>query len=244
MRTEIVKFFKRYSFEHLLLWFMLYLVVGPFLINTAHAGEIITALMSGTLFAAAYALHMRSKLFTRAKGNLLIITLILLWVENFKLVTFSATSSYLLLACYLCFIIYSFTGHIIRARCITTSLISATLCLYLLIGLLWGNIYALLNHLSPGSFNSTFPIEELDNIHYFIYFSFVTLTTLGYGDILPQTPGARALCHVEAIVGQFFMAVAVARLVGIQVTQQFSGINTQAPPDDCPARQLNDQNKG
>ncbi|HFQ90519.1 MAG TPA: two pore domain potassium channel family protein, partial [Desulfobulbus sp.] len=62
-----------------------------------------------------------------------------------------------------------------------------------------------------------------ERLRHFQYFSFVTLTTLGYGDILPRTEGATALCQTEAIVGQFFMAVLVARLVGIRVAQEFSG---------------------
>ena len=52
--------------------------------------------------------------------------------------------------------------------------------------------------------------------------SFTTMTTLGYGDITPQTPVAMAFCQVEAILGQLFIAVLVARLVGIQVAQSFT----------------------
>ncbi len=96
--------------------------------------------------------------------------------------------------------------------------------LYLILGLLWGTIYALTEAFMPGSFSgelisTTGPVAA--RLHYFIYFSYITLTTLGYGDILPQTKGATALCQVEAIVGQFLIAVLVARLVGIQVSQQF-----------------------
>lgn len=65
----------------------------------------------------------------------------------------------------------------------------------------------------------------LDNVqdsplHIFNYFSMVTLTTLGYGDITPQTAGAGALCQMEAIVGQFFTAVVVAWLVGSIITEK------------------------
>ena len=59
-----------------------------------------------------------------------------------------------------------------------------------------------------------------EHLHDFVYFSYITLTTLGYGDILPQTQGATALCQAEAIIGQFFIAVLVARLVGIEASQQ------------------------
>lgn len=111
------------------------------------------------------------------------------------------------------------------AKRVDANLISATLCLYLILGLLWGTIYATVEVYMPSSFSGGLlaktgtPTEQL---HYFYYFSYITLTTLGYGDILPQSRAAAALCQVEAILGQFFTAVLVARLVGIQVSQQFS----------------------
>jgi hypothetical protein len=94
----------------------------------------------------------------------------------------------------------------------------------------WGIIYDLLETMVPGSYTGIL-LESAPDItvrfQHFQYFSFVTLTTLGYGDILPQNEGAAALCQTEAIIGQFFMAVLVARLVGIQVSQQFSSENTE-----------------
>lgn len=72
-----------------------------------------------------------------------------------------------------------------------------------------------MGELSPGSYSGALLEKEPDNLlHIYNYFSMVTLTTLGYGDITPQTPGAAALCQMEAIVGQFFTAVLVAWLVG------------------------------
>ena len=64
--------------------------------------------------------------------------------------------------------------------------------------------------------------SQLSYGQHFNYFSFVTMTTLGYGDITPQTKSAAALCQAQAIIGQFFTVVLIARLVGIQVAQEFS----------------------
>jgi uncharacterized membrane protein len=84
----------------------------------------------------------------------------------------------------------------------------------------------LLESFVPGSF-AGLPLAELtcyrEQFARFNYLSFVTLTTLGYGDITPKTPSAMAFCQAEAILGQFFTAVLVARLVGIQVAQQLTG---------------------
>ena len=112
-------------------------------------------------------------------------------------------------------LVLSFAIQIIRSPRITLQILYATLCLYLVIGLFWGTLYTLLNELSPGAYAGVL-LENNADIHLttFNYFSLVTLTTLGYGDITPQTPGAGALCQLEAITGQFYTAVVIAWLVG------------------------------
>ena len=90
------------------------------------------------------------------------------------------------------------------------------MCLYLVIGLFWGTLYTWLEVLSPGAFSGAL-LENpgTSELHLFNYFSLVTLTSLGYGDITPQIPGAASLCQMQAILGQFFTAVLVAWLVGM-----------------------------
>jgi len=79
----------------------------------------------------------------------------------------------------------------------------------------------LLEELLPGSYGGGL-LESVQghSVHIFNYFSMVTLTTLGYGDIIPQTAGAAALCQLEAIVGQFFTAVLVAWLMGMIISEK------------------------
>ena len=98
-------------------------------------------------------------------------------------------------------------------------LISATQCLYLIIGLLWGAIYTLLETVVPGGFSGG-TLEQANSsshlLQSFTYFSFITLTTLGYGDITPQPMGAGGgLCQAEAIVGQFYPPLVLFSLVVI-----------------------------
>ena len=119
------------------------------------------------------------------------------------------------------FVIFAFTAQLMRVEKISLNEIFATLCIYLLIGLLWGALYGLLYELSPGSYaGALMDVNRKELYHVFNYFSLVTLTTLGYGDITPQTAGAAALCQLEAIVGQFFMAVVLAWLVGNFVSEK------------------------
>jgi hypothetical protein len=96
--------------------------------------------------------------------------------------------------------------------------IVGAICMYLLLGVMWSIAYAVIEYLQPGSFKglseSVAPAWHTD----WVYFSFVTITTLGYGDITPLSETARSLAFSEAIVGQFYIAVLVAGLVSAYIT--------------------------
>ena len=85
---------------------------------------------------------------------------------------------------------------------------------YLLLGVLWATGYAAVNRLDPGSFAGLPESGSQDLGFVWTYYSFVTLTTLGYGDIQPVSATARVLAFSQAIVGVFYMATLVAMLVG------------------------------
>ena len=87
--------------------------------------------------------------------------------------------------------------------------ISAALCVYLLAGVGFGCIFGAVEAAAPGSLAGARPVDLMSAV----YFSFVTLSTLGYGDIAPLAPAARALAILEAVFGQLYLAVLVARLV-------------------------------
>ena len=107
--------------------------------------------------------------------------------------------------------------HIEKENEVTTDLIMAAASAYILLGLLWANAYFLLEIFHPNSFKGS---ENLgDDIWNFYYFSFVTLTTMGYGDILAITKSARALSILEAITGQLYLAIMISRLVGLHASQ-------------------------
>ena len=100
--------------------------------------------------------------------------------------------------------------------------IIGAVCIYLLLGLIWTTLYLIVAELVPGAFNGLGDGPWDETFPDFVYFSFVTLSTLGYGDISPLAPVARFLAFAEAIVGQFYIAVLVASLVGIRISRQSS----------------------
>ena len=94
------------------------------------------------------------------------------------------------------------------------NIIVGSVALYLLIGMIWSILFTILLEFSPDALNGIDPGMWYDNYRLTTYFSFVTLTTLGYGDISPATPVAQVMVTLEAVIGMFYLAVIVASLIG------------------------------
>lgn len=106
---------------------------------------------------------------------------------------------------------------------VSTNRIIGAICVYLMLGVIWALMYSLLDAAVPGSFSGIAEHQAGAWDPDWVYFSFVTLTTLGYGDLLPLTLSARALAYFEAIVGQFYLAILVAGLVGAYLSETQGG---------------------
>jgi len=115
---------------------------------------------------------------------------------------------------YTCFLI---TAFVLQDGKVTRDRLAAAICVYMLIGVTWGMFFALLEITAPGSLSAGLKSPGSDVEQEAMYFSFVTLTTLGYGDISPISPPARTLAILEAILGQIYVAVMIARLVGLHI---------------------------
>lgn len=161
-------------------------------------------------------------------GVLVVPTVLLGWAKYFVSLPESLTVlSYVLQV--LCFSVgaLSILGDVVRAERVTPVKISGALSVYLLMGLVWAHLFAVLEVVSPGSFDlgtgaGSVPVPS-DLFSEFFYYSFITLSTLGYGDITPVSDGARSLAALEAIAGQLYLTVLVARLVGLQISQSAPG---------------------
>ena len=110
--------------------------------------------------------------------------------------------------------------HVLRAEQITSQKIYGALSAYLLIGIIWTLLFMILEFLVPGSFQMG---QETDlRTSQMLYYSFVTLTTLGYGDVVPILPAARSMATLEALMGQLYLVIVVARLVALHITHSKS----------------------
>ena len=108
--------------------------------------------------------------------------------------------------------------RVFTARRVTGVMVSGSVCIYLMLGSLWALLYFAVESFDPGA--AAFASEGVVNRQTAFYFSFVTLTTLGYGDVTPVDPVARSLATVEALVGQLYLVVMVARLVALHIAHE------------------------
>jgi len=121
-------------------------------------------------------------------------------------------------AAFFVYVLIIIISYLFKEKDVTVEVITSAVSAYFLIGLMWASVFSLLEILQPGSFllTSQNQVRDVDQL---FYYSFVTLTTIGYGDITALTPPAGSLSALEAMMGQIYLAVLVARLVGMYIFQ-------------------------
>jgi Ion channel len=115
------------------------------------------------------------------------------------------------------FVVLEFLRFIVRAPRVDFGVLCAAIATYLMLGLLWSFAYILVDGLVPNSFVFTVGPVSSHSMNHFnaLYFSFTTLSTVGYGDIIPVSGVARMLAIVEAVFGMFYVTLLIARLVSL-----------------------------
>lgn len=161
----------------------------------------------------------RSKIF-----NLAVIVIIIEWIsEIFKLSTLIGISL-IVNICFFILIVALLIHQIAQAKTVTLQVIMESIIGYLLLGLAFSILIAFVCTVDQSAFSFKHLVEEVDPfISYasnYIYFAFVTLTTLGYGDVAPLTPVAKSLSNFISVSGQMYVAVIIAVLVGKYLSQK------------------------
>ncbi len=156
-------------------------------------------------------------------GGLAAVVLTLLWLEHFlpdhMIASLGALSSFLFLGLLIAVVL----TRVFQKGHITFHRICGAIAAYLLIGTLWASLYQLIVLSFPEAIQLPPSVDVSDpeaiKPHLF-YFSFVTLTTLGYGDIVPIHPGARLVVMLEALTGQLYPAITLAWLVSMEIVSR------------------------
>jgi hypothetical protein len=209
--------FKR-RFLFLLILLLTLIVVVPFIGDYSGFRIVVDIFATGVFIAALYAISAKKRQLIFA-FFFVVPTIATLWMDYFTSGNWTLVASGICGVLFFGFAIAIIVNFIRSQNEVTTEMIFAAVVVYLLMAILWADLYRLLETLSPGSFEM--PTGEIQNDRIlFLYFSLVTISTLGYGDMTPLTDRAAGLASAEAITGQIYLVVLVAWLVGMHVSKK------------------------
>jgi len=207
----------RERFLSLLIIIITLLVVGPFIQEFIKLRILYDILWSGVFVSAIYAVSQKKR-HTLIGALLALPMLVSIWTRYFVQYPALEVVGSLCGAAFILFTIVQMLIFIYNQKEVSRDLIVGAAVVYLLMAIMWMFIFIAVETLHPGSFSIP-DIEGISTSRVFLYYSFVTITTLGYGDITPVTSLARSLCILEAVIGQLYLVVQVAWLVGVHVSQ-------------------------
>jgi hypothetical protein len=210
--------------RHLILLIaLLVIVISAPLLSVIRNGIVLLNIVGAiVLLAGMYAVRERQQIFTTAAVlSILSVTgtSLLMTFPGHAMVIFSHATMILVLV----FFAIAILHYVVRSGRVTADKIYAAICAYLLIAYAWAFGYAVLDEFQPGAFASPTEVARHDYVGRVMqmrYFSFITLATVGYGDIIPRTPGARTMAILEAILGQFYLVALIGRLVGLHIVHE------------------------
>ena len=139
-----------------------------------------------------------------------LLSMFFVWVQIPEQVFAVQIAEILATLLYFTFIIIHVFNFLLKNREVDIEIILAAIAGYVYLGIVGGILCHLVEFLTPGAFG----IEEVPQFYTFIYFSFVTLTTLGYGDISPQIPVAQSISIIISVLGQLYLTIIIAMLIG------------------------------
>jgi len=193
-------------------------VIHPFFDKTPFEELLLNIITTVILASAVYALGYNKKrlIWSICLG---LPWLLSAWFDFFSPLDISLVSHSFGVLFYL-YVIILLLRHIINANTITVDEIYGGIAIYLLIGMAFGVIYTVIYTVDSHSFNASFSDTNyrVGDWSDFLYFSYTTLTTLGYGDIIPLNTIAKSMVNLEAIIGVLYIAIMIARLIGIHTT--------------------------
>jgi hypothetical protein len=207
----------RFRFFPVLIAMLVYWGVAPLLKNFVGIRMVSDVFFSAALISAVYAVA-QVRLQWIVATILAVPMIVSVWLLHFWAQPVLELVGSIFEVFFFAYTAATILSAVLRASDVSREVIAAAVVVYMFLGMFWAGLYSTLELLFPGSFTvpagSTGPVSQP-----FVYFSFTTLTTLGYGDITPVSGAARAFATLEALLGQIYLAVLIARLVGIHASR-------------------------
>jgi hypothetical protein len=210
---------------HLLVLLLVLLTIGPWLNERLIGLAIWELLFTLVMLSSIHRLSIHRGQ-TLVGALLALPTMASLWLRQFIPAIGLSQVGLGLLTLFLLYTAVTILLAIFKEERVSMDTLSGAFCVYLLMGLAWGSLYGLMYLQAPDAFHlpDGLPRHEVGitvdvPLNILIYFSFVTLTTVGYGDVLPIADSSRSVALLEAVLGHFYLAVLVARLVGLHIAE-------------------------
>jgi hypothetical protein len=216
--SSFAKAYYQDRFLFLIVFLVALIVLGPFIEGFIGLRLFMEVFFSIIFIATIYAAS-QNRLHIIIATILLIPAILAVWTPDIPIHNTVTTIGYICGLIVFGFAVISILNYIFTQETVTRQTISAAVSVYLLMALMWTFIYRLLENLYPGSFAVAHD-QLLGAENIYLYFSLVTITTLGYGDITPVRSQAVALSVLEAITGQIYLVVVVAWFVGLFVSKK------------------------
>ena len=164
--------------------------------------------------AVAYFSLNLSKQWRRFILAMMVLMLVVSLLREFANWSMTPLASLTAILIFYCGMAYAAARQVLFSGSVDANTIIGAVAIYLLLGLIWSVLYLITLEFWHGAFNGIEYRHWAENFSTSIYFSYVTMTTLGYGDISPAVPISRVLVFLQAIFGTFYMAVVVASMIG------------------------------
>lgn len=229
-----IKTFILGRYGSLLLTLVCLIILQP-AVDTLVGRFLVEALFIGSLIAGLRAVEIKRSLF-HLEILLMIASVVCVFggslLDNEVLFSIGIFGESLFLVLVAMTILYD----LFKARRVSGDTLAGAVCVYLLIGLIWSYLYLLVEIFIPGSFTFTQGDARIHlwiskELYPFFYFSLVTMTTVGYGDMSPVSTVARTLATMEGMLGQVYLTILVARLVGMHLVDQGDKNDLSDNPD-------------
>jgi voltage-gated potassium channel len=211
----------RGRFMKLLVLLLALIVVTPLVEKFLQVRWFEDLLFSAILGWSVYSLEFDRRLLAPA-GLMAVPGIAFMWLGEHRSPAL-AVCGHVCVAAFLIFVICAILGYIFRRQEVDPDTIAGSIVVYLLMALTWAFLYRIVEIFEPGSFGFNNRVTELTPSE-FRYFSLMTITTVGYGDVTPVGSIARGFAALEAVVGQLFLVILVSWLVGMYVSRR-SGNN-------------------
>jgi voltage-gated potassium channel len=195
---------------------VVFLLVAAAFVSSTPEGKnhrLLQAFMMLTQLAAYFSLDL-SRQWRRFVSIMILLMLIVNGLREFSALPAASLTGLVVILVFYCGMTYVAARQVLFTDGIEFNHIIGAVAVYLLLGLIWALLYLLSLEIWPLGIHGIEYKNWNDNLGVMTYFSYVTMTTMGYGDITPAVPFTRTLAFLQAITGSFYMAIVVASMVG------------------------------